>query len=59
MKSNDYKVFIACKFSETSVRQYVFSGLYFYQVMDVGNGVTIYKTSRHATRKAKRSGTNV
>ena len=23
--------------------------------MDVGNGVTIYKTSRHATRKAKRS----
>ena len=54
MKSNDYKVFIACKFSETSVRQYVFSGLYFYQVMDVGNGI-----SRHATRKAKRSGSNV
>ena len=41
MKSNDYKVFIACKFSETSVRQYVFSGLYFYQVMDVGNGISI------------------
>ena len=41
MKSNDYKVFIACKVSEASVRQYVFSGLYFYQVVDVGNGVTI------------------